>query len=111
MPRSSDPTIGEYYNNKGGKRNKERHKVYIMKRRDNHKQMLIEYFGDVCIDCNRSFAACCYDFHHLNPEEKNFEIAPRLDSKPETIMEEVKKCVMICSNCHRIRHYKERINT
>jgi len=82
--------------------------AYTMKRRDAHKQYLVDYFGDVCSDCGNKYPVCCYDFHHINPEEKKFEIAPRLDSKVETIMEEVKKCLMICSNCHRIRHYKER---
>ena len=107
MPRPSDPTIGTHYNNKGGKRDKEKHKLYVMKRRDEKKQILVEHFGNVCQDCKRSFPPCCYDFHHIDPSTKCFEIAPRLDGNLNTIMEEAKKCVMICSNCHRIRHYKE----
>ena len=88
---------------------KEKQAQYVMNRRDERKAKLVKEFGDVCHDCNRSFAVCCYDFHHVDPSTKKFEIAPRLDGNYDTILEEAKKCVMICSNCHRIRHYKERV--
>jgi hypothetical protein len=107
MARPEDPNIGTHYNNKGGKRDKEKHKTYVMRRRDERKMKLVESFGDKCADCGKSFPVCCYDFHHIDPSNKAFEIAPRLDSKWETILEEAQKCVMLCSNCHRIRHYKE----
>ena len=86
----------------------EKHRQYVMTRRDERKQRLVDHFGDQCHDCGGTFPVCCYDFHHINPEEKKFEIAPRLDGNFQTILEEAAKCVMICSNCHRIRHYKER---
>jgi len=107
MPRPSDPNIGAHYNNKGGKRDKEKHKLYVMRRRDERKKIIVEHFGDKCHDCGNKFPVCCYDFHHIDPKNKSFEIAPRLDGNLNTILEEAKKCIMICSNCHRIRHYKE----
>ena len=107
MPRPSNPNIGTHYNNKGGKRDKEKHKLYVMRRRDERKEKLVEYFQNKCYDCGGKFPICCYDFHHINPLDKKFEIAPRLDGNFDTIMEEAKKCVMICANCHRVRHYKE----
>ena len=88
-------------------RNAENHRRYVMRRRDEKKQQLVDHFGDKCSDCGQSFPVCCYDFHHVDPSTKSFEIAPRLDGNLNTIMEEAKKCVMVCSNCHRIRHYKE----
>jgi len=81
---------------------------YVMKRRDERKARLVEEFGDKCADCGQTFPHCCYDFHHIDPSTKKFEIAPRLDGNYQTILEEAQKCVMLCSNCHRIRHYKER---
>jgi len=80
---------------------------YVMRRRDEKKKLLVESFGDKCHDCGGTFPHCCYDFHHIDPSTKAFEIAPRLDGNLDTIMKEAKKCVMLCSNCHRIRHYKE----
>ena len=86
---------------------KEDRNLYQMKRRDKKKQALIDHFGDMCHDCHETFPPCCYDFHHVNPLEKKFELAPRMDAGLNTLMEEAKKCVMLCSNCHRVRHYKE----
>jgi hypothetical protein len=80
---------------------------YQRRRRDKRKNILIEKFGNKCHDCEKSFHKCAYDFHHLNPLEKKFEIAPSLDRNWESILEEVEKCIMLCSNCHRVRHYNE----
>jgi hypothetical protein len=109
MPRPVTNTSG-YYGDGRTKRKAENHRINVMMRRDNHKQQLVEHFNNKCKDCGNSFPICCYDFHHIDPSKKSFEIAPRLDGNIETIMEEVAKCVMICSNCHRIRHYKEKRN-
>jgi hypothetical protein len=109
MPRPITNTSG-YYGDGRTKRKAENHRLNIMMRRDKHKQQLVEHFNNKCGDCGNSFPICCYDFHHIDPSKKLFEIAPRLDGNIETIMEEVAKCMMICSNCHRIRHYKEKRN-
>jgi len=109
MPRPITNTSG-YYGDGRTKRKAENHRLNVMMRRDTHKQQLVEYFNNKCGDCGNSFPICCYDFHHIDPSKKLFEIAPKLDGNIETIMEEVVKCVMICSNCHRIRHYKEKRN-
>lgn len=86
---------------------REERNEYQRRRRDKRKDMLVEKFGDKCHDCGGTFHKCMYDFHHKNPLEKKFEIAPALDRNWNTILEEVDKCVMLCSNCHRLRHYNE----
>jgi len=70
------------------------------------KRELVSLMGDKCFDCHQQFPDYVYDFHHLNPKEKDFTIAKfRSISK---IKEELKKCVMLCSNCHRIRHFNDK---
>ena len=67
----------------------------------------MQFLGGVCRHCGQTFADCCYDFHHLNPEEKDFNI-----SNPQTngakswfkVRDELKKCVLLCANCHRLVH-------
>ena len=54
-----------------------------------------------CILCNEKHYAAL-DFHHINPLEKDRTIA-RATSRKE-IEKEVKKCVVLCSNCHRKYH-------
>lgn len=47
----------------------------------------------------------CLDFHHLDPTEKDFEVSAAMcDYSWERLMEEVKKCIVLCSNCHRKVH-------
>lgn len=44
------------------------------------------------------------DFHHL--EDKDGTIARMVLSGSKSKIEaEIAKCVLICSNCHRIRHH------
>lgn len=48
------------------------------------------------------------DFHHKNPLEKDQEVSnlTRRGNKKK-ILEEVEKCSVLCSNCHRDLHYRE----
>lgn len=49
------------------------------------------------------------DFHHIDPSQKSFSVSQRKSRKMESIMEEIKKCVVLCSNCHREFHYLEKL--
>lgn len=50
----------------------------------------------------------CLDFHHIDPSEKEAEVTKLIES-PRKLKEELKKCIVLCSNCHRELHYKERM--
>lgn len=45
----------------------------------------------------------CLDFHHKDPKSKVKGISTpwMLGGKRERLMKEIKKCILICSNCHR----------
>lgn len=59
--------------------------------------------GGKCERCGYSTYLGALDFHHLNPSEKDFTVGNR-DFKLKDCIEESKKCVMLCSNCHREIH-------
>ena len=47
------------------------------------------------------------DFHHLDPNKKDATIA-RMTSNTtciDKLINEIKKCIVLCSNCHREFHY------
>lgn len=45
-------------------------------------------------------------FHHINPSEKAFSIGANITNRSEhEIVNEIKKCVCLCSNCHDEFHY------
>lgn len=72
------------------------------------KAMLIEHRGGMCESCGiiaTEDNQCIFDFHHLH--SKDVGISKLLTSSKEIQLKEVDKCILLCSNCHRIEHYKE----
>lgn len=61
--------------------------------------------GEKCGDCKNSFPAPVYEFHHLNPKEKERNPSYLFRKGWKATEEELLKCVMLCANCHRIRHW------
>tara|TARA_R110000782_G_C14621619_1_gene393317 strand:+ start:111 stop:608 length:498 start_codon:yes stop_codon:yes gene_type:complete len=73
------------------------------------KQRAVDFLGGKCIDCSGVFPLPVYDFHHLDPSVKEYNLGDRLRKKDFSGLEqELKKCVLLCANCHRIRHFTER---
>lgn len=72
------------------------------------KTALVESFGNKCQVCGVSYPQSVYDFHHLNPAEKEFCVGAQSTtrSKADTARE-AKKCIMVCANCHRLIEHEE----
>ena len=68
------------------------------------KQMLIERFGGVCKDCHGLFPSAVFHFHHVEPTTKAKEVSNLLGGDLQVLLAEAEKCVMLCANCHIIRH-------
>jgi hypothetical protein len=48
------------------------------------------------------------DFHHVDPKEKENNIHRLVsDGRWARVYEEIKKCIVLCANCHRLHHYDE----
>jgi hypothetical protein len=68
--------------------------------------------GRRCFDCDNFYEDFLFDFHHLNPKEKKFELGGQgLNRRWDAVLREFDKCVMLCGHCHRTRHYNERDET
>lgn len=66
-----------------------------------------------CEVCGYNRCSEALDFHHINPADKLFEIADantqfwkrsKNGITLEDLEAEIKKCVVLCSNCHREHH-------
>ena len=69
----------------------------------------IGYKGGKCIDCHTQYPNKPYvifDFHHLNPDEKEMQWEKIRLASEKRMIEELDKCVLLCSNCHRIREHE-----
>lgn len=85
--------------------NRERRQEAANTRNQVRKLKAILSFGDRCADCEKSFPACVYQFHHLDPTQKDVNPSYAMAGSEETMWKELKKCVMLCANCHMIRHH------
>lgn len=59
--------------------------------------------GGKCYICGYDRCNAAFDLHHINPEEKKFSFGG-IRANPvawQRIVEELKKCIMLCANCHR----------
>lgn len=61
-----------------------------------------------CTNCGFDHHAAL-DFHHEDPTEKEYNVNRLVsDGRFRKAYEEIKKCIVLCSNCHRIHHYEEK---
>lgn len=71
------------------------------------KHLCVEYKGGKCIHCGYNKCIGALDFHHRNPAIKEFSISmAKHHSFLDNIKEELDKCDLVCSNCHREIHDK-----
>jgi hypothetical protein len=75
------------------------------------KLKCVEYLGGKCIVCGYNSCVGALDFHHRDPKQKEFAISGRHCKSWEKIKQELDKCDLLCSNCHREHHYNEYINS
>jgi hypothetical protein len=61
-----------------------------------------------CTQCGFSHPAAL-DFHHEDPNEKEGNIHRLIgNGQFKKAVEEIKKCIVLCANCHRIHHHDEK---
>ena len=68
------------------------------------KKELIKYKGGKCERCGFRGHENCFDFHHIDPTEKDFTIKSSKGHNLEKLKKEVDKCQLLCANCHREVH-------
>ena len=91
----------------------EQNKEKYIKKAKKYRDTFVEWFTDykktlkceVCGD-NRYWVL---DFHHKDPKEKDIEVSVLVRRcNKKKLIEEVNKCMVVCSNCHRDIHHNEK---
>ena len=60
-----------------------------------------------CMDCGGVFPPVCMDFDHVRGV-KRYNISWAKERSLSELLEEIAKCEIVCSNCHRIRTHERR---
>jgi hypothetical protein len=74
------------------------------RRRQRVRKITLEAKQKPCQDCHMKFDPICMDFHHVSGE-KDFNIGWGRYG-PKRVSAEIAKCIVLCANCHRLRHKK-----
>jgi len=75
--------------------------------RQNTKIRMVESMGGKCQICGYDKCIEALEFHHIDPEEKEFGFG-KIRANPVSwvkIVEELKKCILLCNRCHSEVHY------
>ena len=82
-----------------------RKSLHVINWRKEKKVELVNYKGGSCEICGYNKCIEALEFHHLEPNKKDFTISNHSYSS-KRMKEEVDKCILLCSNCHREEHFK-----
>lgn len=94
---------------------KECHNSYMKNKYQENKKKLQEVKSNAkCAKCGES-RGYVLDFHHINPNEKEYTIshmiANHYNFENEETQKEIAKCIVLCANCHREFHHFQFENT
>ena len=77
----------------------------VKNRRKKLREMARASKGNKCIICGYNKCQRALSFHHIDPKTKEFDLSTKgLTRSWERIQNEIKKCVLICANCHMEVH-------
>ena len=80
-------------------------KKAVDKRRKLIRKMAIEYKAGKCAICGYDKSINALEFHHLDSGKKDFGISAKGYTRSwKQVKDELDKCILLCSNCHREVH-------
>jgi hypothetical protein len=80
--------------------------VSVSQYRRNIKKKAVEYKGGKCIHCGYDKCVAALQFHHTDPDKKDFHISSSVARSWEKVKTEIDKCDLVCSNCHAELHHE-----
>tara|TARA_R110000764_G_scaffold190207_1_gene275464 strand:- start:245 stop:619 length:375 start_codon:yes stop_codon:yes gene_type:complete len=90
-------------------------KEQILLKNKARSQEIVKWLADYkvnrkCAKCGYHEHPCALDFHHNDESTKSFALsaAQRKLYGMAKIKTEVAKCSVLCANCHRVHHHKNK---
>lgn len=77
---------------------------YLRVRFNTMKKKAVAYKGGRCVLCGYDKYIGAMQFHHTDPDKKEFSIGNSYCLSWSSIMKELDKCILACSRCHTEIH-------
>jgi hypothetical protein len=105
-----DPEKRREYRRKWYSKNKDSEKKHVFRRKKEILLWFENYKNNLPCDICKENHPATLDFHHKEKNTKEFGINVLVHQgySLEKIKRELEKCQVLCSNCHRKIHYKNR---
>lgn len=72
--------------------------------REVFSRLCVDYKGGLCLVCGYNKCTRVLCFHHLEPNDKLFQVSIGWKKGWKATYTEMDKCVLLCSNCHGETH-------
>lgn len=89
----------------------EEQKANQQRYRNKRKERILRVMGGHCAICGYCKCNDALELHHIDPSKKEFTIQSRVDISWERTANELKKCILLCANCHRELHSADELDT
>lgn len=101
------------YNKTWYSKNKTKHKNDVSKNNEKRRLQSSEIIRKLkevpCADCKVQYPYYVMDFDHLEDFQKLNEVSRMYLYSQKNILDEIAKCEVVCSNCHRERTFKRKV--
>jgi hypothetical protein len=78
----------------------------VRKGRSKNKKFVVDYMGGKCVRCGYNKCYQALELHHKDGDDKEYTLSSfSYNLNNEKVVEELKKCVLLCANCHREVEY------
>ena len=90
-----------------GEGQKEKYRENNQRRQKKNRQWLEDIKNKLFCEICKESRYWILDFHHTDPNEKEGSVSRLIRSvSKDRVLEEIKKCQVLCANCHRDLHHK-----
>lgn len=99
------PCKNAYYKQQR-KDNPEPFRAYNSKSKNKRRAVIYKAKSKPCADCGLTYLPCQMQFDHTNPANKVATVNQLYQSSAiSEVLKEIKKCEVVCANCHALRTY------
>lgn len=87
------------------RRRRNKNAEYVLAYRQRNSIKAKEYLGGKCKVCGYNKCHQALEFHHIDKAKKKYGLSNIMNRQWYFIVKELKKCILLCSNCHREVEY------